>query len=160
MGIESTEGSGENWMKLFAASLHQELGSVPGISTVLENSPGEKPQTNAAKDPTMILVHGFPVAKMPDFYDGPPIDEGTPGLCLDAFISVFNEGIADEKAGRHKTVTEDEYWESMFKQDDWAAAVHPRLPYWVWDRWNRRKLNSCRTDWAFLVVLDFLMTVS
>ena len=107
VGIESTEGSGENWMKLFAASLNQELGSVPGISTVLETSPGEKPQTNTAKDPTMILVHGFPVAKMPDFYDGTPFDEGTPGLCLDAFISVFNEGIADEKAGRHKTVTED-----------------------------------------------------
>ena len=93
----------------------------------------------------MKLVRGGgPVTSMPEFEVGPPIDEGAPGLCLDAFPSVFNEGIADEQDGRHVSVKSQDYWETMFKQDDWAAATHHRLPYWVWDRENRRRLRSCR----------------
>ena len=79
---------------------------------------------------------------MPKFADAPPLDEGSYGLVLDAFPSVFNEGICDIYEPRLIAVEEDQYWENLFKQDDWAASVHPRLPYWVWDRSNRRKLHS------------------
>ena len=90
------------------------------------------------------LVRGIPDTSMPDFHDGRPIDEGTYGLCVDAFVSVFNEGVADEQKGCLHSMTPEMYWESMFKQDDWAASMHPRLPYWVYDRANRRKLKSSK----------------
>ena len=79
----------------------------------------------------MELVRGLPVASMLEFNSGPPIDQGTLGLSLEAFVSVFSEGIGDEKDARHVSVKTEDYWENMFKQDDWSAATHARLPYWV-----------------------------
>ena len=97
--------------------------------------------TDAMSRPTR-LVKGIPVMSMPRFADAPPLDEGSYGVVLDAFPSVFNEGICDIFEPRLVDVEEERYWENTFKQDDWAASVHPRLPYWVWDRSNRRKLSS------------------
>ena len=68
MGMESTEGSGENLLKLFAKSLNEVVqGPVPGELIVLENHPWEKLPKNTAKDPKMMLVHGLHVTKMPEF---------------------------------------------------------------------------------------------
>ena len=52
--------------------------------------------------------------------------------------------VADEQEARLVSVTSAQYWDSIFKQDDWAASVHPRLPYSVWCRANRRKLKSSK----------------
>ena len=92
VGVEGGGDGGANWEKLCTQELESKL------STLEEN------QEAAAKSDVSVrradersvmhkgrLVQGIPVTIMPHFWDGRPVDEGAYGLCLDAFVSVFNE---------------------------------------------------------------------
>ena len=127
--MENSEHSGSNWLKLQTQALAAHIGDILGDDAQAEITPAPEDVAKLEAEPMakvakMKLVRGLPVANMPEFNSGPPIDEGMPGLSLEAFVSVFNEGIGDEKDARHVSVKTEDYWEHMFKQDDWSASTH------------------------------------
>ena len=110
LGVESDSQGGVSWERLcrqeFEAKI-QELDGVPRESASPTSITAMKTELDSVKKGK--LVRGIPVASMPEFCVGRPVDEGEYGLSLDAFPSVFNEGVGDEQEARLVTVTSEKY---------------------------------------------------